>query len=84
MKQDFDIRAREHQFKLGEAVYWHQNAGKKVESMWIGPGVIVEAKSNTVFAVKSCREVKIMHHEKLKVARGFTACEKTYPENLST
>uniref|UniRef100_K1PN06 Uncharacterized protein n=1 Tax=Magallana gigas TaxID=29159 RepID=K1PN06_MAGGI len=40
--------------------------GKKVESMWICPGVIVEAKSDTVFAVKSRREVNVMHHDKLK------------------
>lgn len=33
MKRDYDIRAREHQFKVGDAVYWRRNAGKKVESM---------------------------------------------------
>lgn len=34
--------------------------------MWMGPGIIVEAKSDTVFALKSHREVKVMHHDKLK------------------
>lgn len=53
MKRDYDIRAREHQFKVGDAVYWRRNAGKNVESMGMGPGIIVEAKSDTVFAVKS-------------------------------
>lgn len=27
-------------------------AGKKVESIWKGPGIIVKAKSDTVFIVK--------------------------------
>lgn len=66
MKRDYDIRAREHQFKEGDAVYWRRNAGKKVESMLVGLGVIFEAKPETVFAVKSCWEDKIMHLVKLK------------------
>lgn len=43
-------------------------AGKKVESIWKGPGIIVKAKSDTVFIVKSCREVRTMHHDKLRNA----------------
>jgi hypothetical protein len=66
MKRDHDVRSREHQFRVGDVVYWRRNVGKKVESVWMGPGVVVEKKSDTVFAVKSRREVKIMHHDKIK------------------
>jgi hypothetical protein len=53
MKRDHDLKIHTCKFKVGDLVYWRHNAGKKVESVWKGPGVIIEAKSDTVFAVKS-------------------------------
>ena len=66
MKRSHDIKIRTRKYKVGDFVYWRRNAGKKVESVWRGPGVIIEAKSDTIFVVKSRREVKVMHHDKLK------------------
>ncbi|XP_061175912.1 uncharacterized protein LOC133184853 [Saccostrea echinata] len=61
-----DVKIRTHKFKVGDLVYWRRNAGKKVESIWKDPGIITEAKSDTIFVVKSRRDVKVMHHDKLK------------------
>ncbi|XP_062589436.1 uncharacterized protein LOC134251086 [Saccostrea cucullata] len=66
MKRSHDIKVRTSKFKVGDLVYWRRNAGKKVESVWRGPGIIIEAKSDTISVVKSRREVKVMHHDKLK------------------
>ncbi|XP_062609540.1 death-inducer obliterator 1-like [Saccostrea cucullata] len=66
MKRSHDIKVRTSKFKVGDLVYWRRNAGKKVESVWRGPGIIIETKSDTIFVVKSRREVKVMHHDKLK------------------
>jgi hypothetical protein len=66
MKRDHDLKIRTCKFKVEDLVYLRRNAGKKVESVWRGPGVIIEAKSYTVFVVKSRREIKVMHHDKLK------------------
>lgn len=52
--------------KVDDAVYWRRNAGKKVESMWIGPVVIINAKFDEVFADKSRRDVKVMNHDEQK------------------
>lgn len=63
MKRAHDIRLRTCSFRVGD---WRRNAGKKVESIWKCSGIIVKAKSDTVFIVKSRREVLTMHHDKLK------------------
>lgn len=34
--------------------------------MWMGPGVLVNSKFDTAFALKSCRDIKVMHHDELK------------------
>ncbi|XP_061190277.1 uncharacterized protein LOC133198152 [Saccostrea echinata] len=70
MKRSRDIKIRTRKFKVGDLVYWRRNAGKKVESIWKGPGIITEAKFDTVFVVKSRREVKVMHHDKLKMCKS--------------
>lgn len=44
MKRDYDIRTREHHWCTGAGTQ-----GKKVESMQMGPGNILEAKSDSVF-----------------------------------
>lgn len=49
MKWDQGIRAIEHQFKVDDVVYWRRTAGKKSDSMWIGPGVLVDSKFDTAF-----------------------------------
>lgn len=70
MKWNCDLCIKERKFKVGDIVYWHRNVGEKVESIWMGPGMIVEIKSNSVYVVKSCREHKVIHHDKLKLCES--------------
>lgn len=51
MKRDYDLHTRERQYKVGDLVYWRRNAGKKVESVWLGPGVVIAVKSDTIYEV---------------------------------
>lgn len=41
--------------------------GKKVESKWMGSGIIIEVKSDTVYAVKLRKQIKIIHFDKFKI-----------------
>lgn len=66
MKRAHVHKIRTCKFKVGYLVYWRRNAGKKVESVWKGPSIIIEAKSDRMFVDKCRREVKVMHHDKLK------------------
>ena len=34
---------------VGDLVYWRRNVGKKVKSVWRGPGVIIEDKLDSVY-----------------------------------
>ena len=70
MKLDCDLRVRVQKFNVGYLVYWLRNVGKKVESVWRGPGVIIEVKSDSVHIVKARREQKVMHHDKLKLCES--------------
>ena len=70
MKRDCDLRVCEQKFNVGELVYWERNVGKKVESVWRGPGVVIEVNSDSVYIVKSRREQKVMHHDKLKLCES--------------
>lgn len=68
MKRAHGIRMRTCPFRVGDfkLVYWRRNAGKKMEYIWKGTGVMVKAKSDIGFIVKSHREVQTMLHDKLK------------------
>lgn len=50
----------------GLAIWYIGAEWKNVESIWKDPGITVKAKSDTLFIVKSRREVRTMHHDKLK------------------
>ena len=41
MKRDYDLHMRTKKYKdtYGDLVYWRRNAGKKVQSVWLGPGI---------------------------------------------
>lgn len=70
MKRDYDLHIRERQYKVGDLVYWRRNAGKKVESVWLGPGVVIAMKSDTIYEVRTRRDVLILHHDKLKICQA--------------
>jgi hypothetical protein len=44
--------------------------GKKVESKWMGPSIIVEVKSDTIYAIKLRKQIKIIHFDKVKICRS--------------
>ena len=60
---------------------------KKVESVWKGPKVIIEVKSDSVYIAKSRREQKIMHHDKSRKLQkwlvDFQAAKDWGTSNLS-
>ena len=70
MKRDYDLRLRQRQYKLGDVVYYVNNvcpkSGKKLFPPWAGPGVICDLKSDTVYEVKTRRQSRVMHYDKLK------------------
>ena len=67
MKRDYDLHMRTKKYKdtYGDLVYWRRNAGKKVQSVWLGPGIVTQIKSDTV-RYSDPQEVKILHHDKLR------------------
>ena len=60
---------------------------KKVESVWKGPKVIIEVKSDSVYIAKSRREQKVMHHDKSRKLQkwlvDFQAAKDWVTSNLS-
>ena len=63
---DCDLCVLEKNFNIEERRY----VGRKVEYLWRGPGVIIEVKSDSMYIVKSRREQKVMHHDKLKLCES--------------
>ena len=58
MKRDYDLHMRTKKYKdtYGDLVYWRRNAGKKVQSVWLGPGIVTQIKSDTVYAIRTRRK----------------------------
>lgn len=65
MKRDYDLHLHERKYKVRDLVYWRWNVGK-VESVWLGPGMVAKVKSDTTYLIWRRRQNNIMHHDRLK------------------
>ena len=68
-KLDYDIRAKTTTFKVGDTVYYLDNARKdKLHPIWIGPCLIITVISPCVFKIMiNNRSEKIVNHDMLKM-----------------
>ena len=74
MKRDYDLRALEFPYKVGDAVYVLDTAtvkGKcrKLSPSWKGPGVIVEKLSAYTYKVKLRGKIVTMNHDRMKLCK---------------
>ena len=74
MKKDYDLRVREHTYKVGDVVYWLQSATKKgkckkLTPAWSGPGVVIQQITPYLYRVKHKNKESVKHHDKLKLCR---------------
>lgn len=51
------LHIRERQYNVGDLVYWSRNAVKMLESIWLGPVVVIAAKFDTICQVQTRRNV---------------------------
>ncbi|GFS11042.1 Pol polyprotein [Elysia marginata] len=71
-KRDFDLTARKHSFKRGEAVYYLDKALKKgtcskLKPIWVGPALIMTVLTPYIYKVKfKNRDLKVVNHDSLK------------------
>jgi hypothetical protein len=74
LKRDYDLRALEYSYKVGDAVYVLDTAtvkGKcrKLSPSWKGPGVIVEKLSAYLYKVKLRGKVVTMNHDRMNLCK---------------
>ena len=64
IKRDYDLHMRTKKYKFGgDLVYWRRNVGKNVQSVWFGLGIVTQIKSDTVYAILTPRNLKLIHHD---------------------
>lgn len=51
------LHIRERQYNVGDLVYWSRNAVKMLESIWLGPVVVIAVKFDTICQVQTRRNV---------------------------
>ena len=56
------MRTKKYKFG-GDLVYWRRNVGKNVQSVWLGLGIVKLIKSDTVYAIRTRRNLKLIHHD---------------------
>ena len=65
-KQDYDSRMVEYSYKRGDVVYKREGFGKKLDTKYKGPYVIVKCLSPSVYEILGKREKLVIHHDRLK------------------
>jgi hypothetical protein len=81
-KETIDLHLRKETYQVGDLVYWRRNADKKVKSVWLGPGIIDEIKSDTLYIVRSRREVK--GHESWQAQEVHLSSDPKMDQRLSS
>ena len=71
-KRDYDLRAHARTYEAGDLVYELNSAtvigqSSKLQPPWKGPLLITRVVSPILYAVKGRRDVRIVHHDRLKV-----------------
>ena len=71
MKKDYTIDMHTKKYKVGDWSFLYRNARKRVKSVWLGPGIVTQIKSDRVCAIQTRRYVKIMHHDTLRPCNSY-------------
>ena len=72
-KRDFDLNAKKHSFRRGDAVYYLDKSAEKgkcskLKPIWIGPAIIMTALTPYTYRVKfKNKDLKVINHDSLKV-----------------
>ena len=65
-KQDYDSSMVEYSNKIGDVVYKRIGFGKKLDTKYKGPYVIVKCLSRSVYEILWKREKVVIHYDRLK------------------
>ena len=63
IKRDYDLHMRTKKYKVSDLVFWRSNMGKNVQSVLFGLGVVTQIKSDTVYAIRTPSNLKLIHHD---------------------
>ena len=63
IKRDYDLHMRTKKYKFGDLVYWRRNVGNNVQSVWFGLGIVTLIKSDTVYVIRTRRNLKLIHQD---------------------
>jgi hypothetical protein len=77
-KRDYDLRIMEQKFLPGDVVYRYNSAtkvgeSKKLQAIWLGPFLVLEAKS-PLYKIRGIRKEYWVHHNDLK-----SCCDRIFP-----
>ena len=65
-KQDYDSRMVEYSYKKGDVVYKREGFGKKLDTKYKGPYIILKCLSPSVYEILGKKEKLVIHHDRLK------------------
>ena len=65
-KRDYDTRACENMYGLGQLVYKRSPVRKKLELPWEGPYLVLSSLGSSLYRVTNKKKALILHHDLLK------------------
>ena len=74
MKRDYDLRAHQREFKVGDVVYLLDTAvikgkGKTLTPCWKGPAILIRKISTSPYSVKLQKSMLVVNHDRLKLCQ---------------
>ena len=70
-KRTYDLKLQEHHYEVGDFVFRHRDAcktgsSKKLNSIWMGPLVVVEVINPVLYRVRDRKREYVLHHDLIK------------------
>ena len=88
-KIQYDLKAREKRFNVGDKILLHQplvrwGRSKKLVKPWVGPYTVVEVNSDVNITIKRWKHLQKVHLNRVKPFREKFTKENSFPENEDT
>ena len=70
-KHTYDLKLQEHHYEVGDFVFRRRDAcktgsSKKLNSIWMGPLVVVEVINPVLYRVRDRKREYVLHHDLIK------------------
>ena len=65
-KQDYDSRMVEYNYKKGDVVYKREGFGRKLDTKYKEPYIILKCHSPSVYEILGKKKKLVIHHDRLK------------------